>query len=286
MKEQDYLTNAVGVFGHPVAENPTVVIMEAAFKQLGLEKWQYLTIDVHPDALKDAIKGLKAFKMRGINCTIPHKINVIPFLDELSAAAKLIGAVNTIVNTAGRLLGDNTDGKGLLESLYENGIKPKGKKVVVLGAGGAARAISVELCLAGVKAISIVNRPQSMDKGKNLAELLSGLCPHANDVNWDSEFNVPDDTDILINATPIGLYPKVDELPLVNTNTILPSMFVQDVIPNPAFTPFLRAAQAQGARWNTGLGMLINQAAINVEMWTGKKPDKAVMKRALEEALA
>lgn len=285
MKTQDYLSNVVGVFGHPVAENPTVVIMEAAFEQLGLPKWHYLTIDVQPVALEDAIDGLKAFKMRGINCTIPHKINVIPYLDDVSEAATLIGAVNTIVNTDGHLLGDNTDGKGLLESLYENEIDPSGKRVVVLGAGGAARAISVELCLAGVKAITIVNRPQSIEKGKDLVKVISSLCHQVDYVSWDQEFDVPSDIDILINATPVGLYPNIDDIPFVNTDSILPSMFVQDVIPNPAFTPLLRAAQARGARWNTGLGMLINQAAINVEMWTGRKPDKAVMRRALEEAL-
>jgi len=286
MKEQNYLDNLVGVFGHPVAENPGVVIQEAAFKALGLARWRFLTIDVDPDKLESAIQGLKAFKMRGINCTIPHKMGVIPYLDKLSKSAELIGAVNTIVNDHGRLFGENTDGKGFMESLRENGVDPKGKKVVILGAGGAARAVSVELSLAGAERITIVNRPEDEKLAKSLMELLTRIAHESHFVNWDHAFQVPPDTDILVNATPIGLYPDVDAIPNIDLDTILPSMFVQDVIPNPAVTPFLRAAAARGARTNTGMGMLVNQAAINIEMWTGMKPDKAVMIRALEEALS
>jgi len=286
MKEQNYLDNLVGVFGQPAAENPGVVIQEAAFRDMGLNLWRFLTIDVDPDVLEDAIKGLKAFKMRGINCTIPHKIAVIKYLDELSESAKLIGAVNMIVNNDGKLFGENTDGKGFMESLRENGVDPKGKKVVMMGAGGAARAISVELSLAGAGSITIVNRKEDAALGESLMKLLKTICGKSEYVNWDKTYQVPADTDILINATPIGLYPKVDGIPNVDVDTILPSMFVQDVIPNPAVTPFLRAAQAHGARWNTGTGMLINQAAINIEMWTGRKPNKEVMLKALQEALS
>ncbi len=285
MKEQNYLDSLVGVFGHPVAENPGVVIQDAAFRKMGLSLWRYLTIDVDPDKLGDAIAGLKAFKMRGVNCTIPHKINVIQYLDELSESARLIGAVNTIVNNGGKLFGDNTDGKGLMESLEHNGVDPKGKKIVILGAGGAARAISVELSLAGARSITIVNRPQDEALAQSLMELLKSIIPSCGYVPWNGTYRVPADTDILVNATPIGLYPDVDAMPDIDVETILPSMFVQDVIPNPAVTPFLRAAEARGARWNTGAGMLINQAAINIEMWTGRKPDKDVMLKALEEAL-
>ena len=286
MKEQNYLDCLVGVFGHPAAENPGVVIQEAAFRALGLNLWRFLTIDVDPDKLEDAIKGLKAFKMRGINCTIPHKINVIRYLDELSESARLIGAVNTIVNTDGRLFGENTDGKGFMESLQENGVNPKDKKIVILGAGGAARAVSVELSLAGAGSITIVNRPEDAALALSLMELLNRIIKDNTFVTWDHTYRVPADTDILVNATPIGLYPNVDEIPNIDLDTILPRMFVQDVIPNPAITPFLRAAEKRGARWNTGTGMLINQAAINIEMWTGMKPDKAVMLKALQEALS
>ena len=286
MKEQNYLDSLVGVFGHPAAENPGVVIQEAAFRDMGLPLWRFLTIDVDPDQLENAIKGLKAMKMRGINCTIPHKIKVIEYLDELSKSASLIGAVNMIVNHEGRLYGDNTDGKGFMESLRDNGVDPKDKKVVILGAGGAARAISVELSLAGAGKITIVNRVEDEKLATSLMELLGRIAKESGFVTWDHCYSVPEDTDILINATPIGLYPDVDAIPNVDTDSILPSMFVQDVIPNPAVTPFLRAAKARGAKTNTGTGMLINQAAINIEMWTGKKPDKGVMLKALQEALS
>lgn len=285
MKEQNYLDCLVGVFGHPAAENPGVVIQEAAFREMGLNLWRFLTIDVDPDKLEDAIKGLKAFKMRGINCTIPHKIKVIEYLDELSESARLIGAVNMIVNNDGKLFGENTDGKGFIESLRDNDVDPKDKKVVIMGAGGAARAISVELSLAGAGKITIVNRPEDKPLAESLMKLLSTICKNSEYADWDHTYAVPADTNILINATSIGLYPNVDGMPNVDVNTILPSMFVQDVIPNPSVTPFLRAAKARGARWNTGTGMLINQAALNIEMWTGLKPNKEVMLKALQEAL-
>ena len=128
MKEQNYLDHLVGVFGHPVAENPGVVIQDAAFQDMGLERWHFLTLDVEPQDLGAAIEGLKAFKMRGINCTIPHKIKVLDYLDRLSESAALIGAVNTIVNEDGTLYGDNTDGKGFMEALRDNGVQPQGGK--------------------------------------------------------------------------------------------------------------------------------------------------------------
>ena len=125
MKEVSFLDNLVGVFGHPASDNPGVVIQEAAFNDLGLERWRFLTIDVDPDKLGDAIAGLKAMKMKGINCTLPHKLAVLEYLDEISPAAELIGAVNMIVNNDGKLFGDNTDGKGFMESLVGAGITPK-----------------------------------------------------------------------------------------------------------------------------------------------------------------
>ncbi len=285
MKEQNYLDNLVGVFGHPVAENPGVVIQEAAFKDMGLDLWRFLTIDVEPEDLGKAIEGLKAFKMRGINCTLPHKINVLKYLDELSESAELIGAVNTIVNNNGKLFGENTDGKGFMESLAQNNVDPKGKKIVILGAGGAARAISVELSLAGAGSITIVNRPEDAAIGESLMKVLKNIAKESKYISWEETFKVPEDTDILINATPIGLYPNIDDIPNIDLDTIRAGMFVQDVIPNPAVTPFLRAADAKGARWNTGTGMLINQAAINIEMWTGRKANKEVMLAAFKKAM-
>ncbi|MGL1892700.1 MAG: shikimate dehydrogenase [Spirochaetaceae bacterium] len=286
MKEQNFLDNLVGVFGHPASENPGVVIQEAAFKDLGLERWRFLTVDVDPDKLEDAITGLKAMKMRGINCTLPHKIEVLKYIDEISPSAKLIGAVNTIVNNNGKLFGDNTDGKGFMESLKDAGISPKGKNIVILGAGGAGRAISVELALAGAQHITIVNIPQDEKMANSLIDVLNNNTDAKAEYRpWIGDYKVPADTNIFINATPIGLYPNINDKPNVDYSTIRPDLFVQDVIPNPAFTPFLDEAKKRGARWNTGMGMLINQAAININMWTGKDPDKKVMAKAFQDVI-
>ena len=285
MKEQNYLDHLVGVFGQPVAENPGVVIQDAAFQALGLERWHFLTVDVDKDKLEDAINGLKAFKMRGINCTIPHKIAVMQYLDEISESAKLIGAVNTIVNDNGRLFGENTDGKGFMMSLESNGIDVKGKKAVVLGAGGASRAICVEMGLAGVAEITIVNRSRPL--AEELLKILgTNTKTNAEFVEWKDTYAVPADTDIVVNATSVGLYPNVDDIPNIDLDSIKPPMFVQDVIPNPTETALIKEMRRRGIPCATGAGMLINQAALNIEMWTGLKPDKDVMYRALEEAFA
>lgn len=287
MKEQNYLDHLVGVFGQPVAENPGVVIQDAAFAAMGLERWHFLTLDVDKDKLKDAIAGLKAFKMRGINCTIPHKIAVMDYLDEISESAELIGAVNMIVNENGRLFGENTDGKGFMMSLESNGVEVKGKKAVVFGAGGAARAICVEMGLAGAADITIVNRAQDRALGDSLMAILrentKTVCRY---IDWDGPFAIPEGTDIVVNATSVGLYPDVEAVPNIDLDSIKPEMFVQDVIPNPTETALIKELRRRGIPCATGAGMLINQAALNIEMWTGKKPDKDVMYKALEEALS
>jgi len=287
VKEQNYLDSLVGVFGHPVSENPGVVIQEAAFRALGLDKWRFLTIDVNPEDIADAIKGLKAMKMRGINCTIPHKIEVIKYLDKIAPSAKLIGAVNTIINDDGVLTGENTDGQGFMIALDSADVSAKDKNIVVLGAGGAARAICVELALAGAKKLTIVNIPKDMALGEGLVQTLKENTTVSVDyVPWVDKFKIPAGTDILVNATSIGLYPNITDKPNIDYDTLTTAMYVQDVIPNPAFTPFLQEAEKRGVKWQSGLSMLINQAALNITMWTGLEPDKEVMKQALEKALS
>jgi shikimate dehydrogenase len=286
MKEQNYLDHLVGVFGHPVAENPGVVIQEAAFADLGLERWRFLTIDVEPGDLGAAIQGLRAFKMRGANCTIPHKIEVLKHLDAIAPSARLIGAVNTIVNDGGKLTGENTDGKGFMIALQGAGVEPTGKRVVVLGAGGASRAICVELAMAGAAKLTIVNVPRDAHLAEGLVKTLrEGTRAEVEYVPWTGRYRVPAGTDVLVNATSIGLYPNVNEKPEIDYDSIGKDVYVQDVIPNPAFTPFLREADRRGLRWQSGLNMLVNQAALNIVMWTGKEPNKDVMRKALEDAL-
>ena len=279
--EQSYLDNLVGVFGHPVAENPTCVMQDAAFQHLGI-RWKYLTIEVLPEDLGSAITGVRAMNMRGINLTIPHKVAVIEYLDEVAPDAAIMGAVNTVRRDGASLIGENTDGKGFLRSLTEDaGLDPAGKRVMVLGAGGASRAICVELANAGVQRIDLVNR--SAGRADALLELLRrNTDVEVRYQKWDSTVAVPRDADILVNATSIGLFPEVTALPDVDMQTIREGLVVCDVIPNPPRTSFLRRAGERGAVTLDGLGMLVYQGAIGFKMWTGLEAPVDVMRQALQ----
>ncbi len=279
----NYKDNLVGVFGHPVAENPTCVMQDAAFEHLGL-KWRYLTIEVKPAALPEAIRGIRAMGFKGINLTIPHKVAVMPLLDAIADDARLIGAVNTVRLAGDRLIGENTDGKGFLRGVREEaGVDPKGAHVVVLGAGGAARAIAVECALAGATPITIVNR--SEERGAALADhLTQNLRATAHFVPWQGDFAVGKDTDILVNATSIGLFPDGDTMPPISMEALQTACLVCDVIPNPPDTRFIKTARARGHRTLTGLPMLVNQGAIGFKMWTGLDAPEKVMRVALEKA--
>lgn len=279
----NYKAELVGVFGHPVSENPTVVMLEAAFRALHLN-WRYLTVEVYPKALADAVKGMRAMGFQGINLTIPHKVEILPYLDKVADDAALMGAVNTVRRDGDKLIGENTDGKGFLRSLRDDAnVDPAGSRVVVLGAGGAARAITVELALAGAKRIRVVNR--SAERGQGLVRLLNSNTPtSAVYVPWNSTYTLGADTDIVVNATSIGLYPNVNDKPDLDYDSITDSMTVCDVIPNPPSTPFLREAAARGAKILDGLGMLVYQGAIGFKMWTGLDAPVEVMHQALKAA--
>ena len=282
-KAANYKAELVGVFGHPVAENPTVVMLESAFAELGLN-WRYLTIEVLPEDLGAAMKGLRAFNMRGVNLTIPHKVAVLQYLDEVRPAAALMGAVNTVIREDDRLIGENTDGKGFMTALTADaGFSPQGKRAVVLGAGGAARAITVELTLAGVESLTVVNR--APERGRELVALLNDRTPvKAQFQAWSGSFAVPAGTDLLVNATSIGLFPNVDDRPEIAYESITSDMVVCDVIIAPS-TPFLDAARRRGARTLDGLGMLVYQGAIGFKLWTGLDAPVKVMHDALARAL-
>lgn len=284
MAAPDFKAELVGVFGHPVSENPTIVMLEAAFAALDLH-WRYLTIEVLPGDLPDAVRGLRAFGMRGVNLTIPHKIAVLPLLDEIAPDAALIGAVNTVRRDGDRLIGENTDGKGFLRALRDDAaLEPPGLRVVVLGAGGAARAVAVELALAGAKRITVVNR--SPERGRDLADLIGSRTEAESEfVHWRDRYRLPADCDVLVNATSIGLYPS-RERPEIDYHTIRSGTTVCDVIPNPPDTPFLQEARRRGARTLDGLGMLVYQGAIGFELWTGREAPVAAMHRALAEVFA
>lgn len=275
-----YRSELVGAFGCPIDENPTGVMEEAAFAAKGLD-YRYLTIKVEKGDLEDAMKAVRAFHMKGINITIPHKVAVLNYLDELSEAAGIIGAVNMVVNRDGKLYGENTDGKGYLKSLTDAGVSPAGKCITVLGAGGAARAISVECALAGAKKIYIANIER--EQGEELTAMLKEKTGvEAEFLMWDHTLDVPDDTEILSNATSVGLYPHTDQKPNINYDTIRPDMVVTDVIFNDPNSLFLREAGAGGAKTINGLGMLVNQGALNFTMWTGVEAPVDVMTDTLK----
>ena len=284
MGELNFKQELVGCYGYPVAENPTQAMIEPAFRAMGLD-WRYLTLEVRPEGLKAAVEAARAFGFQGFNCTIPHKVEVIQYLDRLGESAELMGAVNCVVNRDGKLVGENTDGKGFVASLEEID-DPAGKSVVIFGAGGAARAISVEMALAGANRISIVNR--SEDRGQELTALLNDKvkdrCPdlESNFVSWNGNFQIPSDTDIVINATSIGLYPDVDAKLALDSNTLTSNMIVADVIPNPPKTKLVKLAASKGCHVIDGLKMLVGQGVIGIEYWTGRIPDASVMRAGLE----
>ena len=284
MGELNFKQELVGCYGYPVAENPTQAMIEPAFRAMGLD-WRYLTLEVRPEGLKAAVDAARVFGFQGFNCTIPHKVEVIQYLDRLGESAELMGAVNCVVNREGKLVGENTDGKGFVASLEEID-DPAGKSVVIFGAGGAARAISVEMALAGANRISIVNR--SEDRGQELTALLNDKvkdrCPdlESNFVLWNGNFQIPSDTDIVINATSVGLYPDVDAKLALDSNTLTSNMIVADVIPNPPKTQLVKLAESKGCHVIDGLKMLVGQGVIGIEYWTGRMPDASVMRAGLE----
>lgn len=274
----NFLQPLTGSFAMPAAENPTVVMIEAAYRQLGLD-WRYINCEVLPENLGDAVRGARAMGWKGFNCSIPHKMAVIGHLDGLGQSAEIIGAVNTIVRRGDKLIGENTDGKGFVKALQEV-VNPQGKRVVLFGAGGAARAVAVELALAGAAAFRVVNR--GAERGQALVSLLNSKTPAmAEFVSWQGNYSVPQDVDIVINATSIGLYPDVDAKLDIDLETLRPELVVADGIHNPPYTHLLRAAQARGCRTVDGLGMLVNQGVIGVEYWTGHTPDSEVMRASL-----
>lgn len=276
----NFLSGLVGSFATPAAENPTVAMIEAAFAHHRIDA-RYINCEVAPIDLGDAVRGAKAMGWLGFNLSIPHKVAVIAHLDSLGQSAATIGAVNCVVRRAGRLIGENTDGKGFVESLRTL-VDPAGKKLVLFGAGGAARAIAVESALAGASAIAVVNR--SPARGRELVSLINDKTPaRAELVVWDRTYRVAEDADIIVNATSIGLYPDVEGRLDLDRASLKPKMIVADVIPNPPRTLLIREAEARGCRTLDGLGMLVNQGVISVKHWTGVDVEPAAMRRKLEE---
>ena len=275
-------TRICGIIGDPIEHTMSPVMHNAAFKNKGLD-YVYLPFRVKPEDLGKAIEGMRALNIRGLNVTIPHKVAVIQFLDELDPLAGKIDAVNTIVNDDGILKGYNTDATGFLQALIEGGIEPKGKRVVILGAGGASRAISYILVERGAQ-IVILNRLLELDWAKELASRILQTFAReveALELNRENLARVLEKADILVNATKVGMSPDIDETP-VNSGLLKPNLVVYDIVYNPIKTRLQREAEVAGATVISGLDMLVWQGALAFEKWTGVKAPVKLMK---EEAI-
>jgi len=279
----NFLKQITASFAQPAAENPTAEMIEAAYRHHQLA-WCYINFEVPPEALADAVKGAQALGFAGFNCSLPHKVAVIEHLDGLGESASIMGAVNCVVRRDGQYIGENTDGKGFLKSLRER-VDPASKNIVILGAGGAARAIGVELALSGADSIAVVNR--SSQQGRELVDLLNtSTLAQADFVEWIGDYGIPDETHVVVNATSVGLYPDVDAQLRIDIKSLRPEMVVADVIPNPLRTRLVMAAEQRGCTVIDGLGMLVNQGVISIKYWTGIDVNSAVMRKRVIDVLA
>ncbi|HCZ11035.1 MAG TPA: shikimate dehydrogenase [Nitrospiraceae bacterium] len=268
-------TKVVGLLGRPVEHSLSPAMHNAAFGHLNLD-YCYVTFPVRPDLLSDAVKGIRGLGLGGANVTVPHKENVMPFLDEISEEAAFIGAVNTIKSDNGRLTGFNTDGRGFMQSLSEAGIAVKDKNILIVGAGGASRAIGYYLCK---EASSVRLFDVDSNKAGLLKEHLNKLKGNATLINADSikSKELFSDMDIIINATPLGLKP--DDPMSVDISLIEGRHIVCDLIYKE--TPLLREAAKKGCKTMDGLGMLLWQGVFAFEIWTGIMPPAEIMREAL-----
>jgi shikimate dehydrogenase len=263
-------TRITGLFGYPVEHTLSPAMHNAAFSALGLN-YCYVPFLVHPDSLANAVQGVRAMNLAGVNVTVPHKENVIPFLDEVSEEASFIGAVNTIVHDKGRLTGYNTDGRGFMQSLAEKGVSVEGKDVIVIGAGGASRAISYYLSKKA-KSLSLFD----IDKQK-AGRLVSDLKQIKDAVSVTEDLSRVDGFDIIVQATPLGMK-DADPLP-VDAEKLRKEQIVYDLIYKK--TRLLRKAEERGCVTLNGLGMLLWQGVFAFELWTGQKPDVEIMRSIL-----
>jgi len=271
-------TRVCAIIGDPVEHSLSPVMHNAAFKELGLNL-VYVAFTVTRNELKDAISGARSLGLRGLNVTMPHKNAVITYLDETDSTAKVIGAVNTILNNQGKLIGYNTDGVGALRALKENGISPDGNKMLLLGAGGAAKAIAFQAAQE-VEELVILNR--TSEKAEKLAEVLRrefGKRVKGGALSAEVLKKEMKDADILVNATSVGMHPDVNRS-LVPSDLLRSDLCVMDIIYNPLETKLLKDAKSVGAKVVSGLEMLLYQGAVAFEIWTNCPAPVEVMKKA------
>ena len=276
----------VGIIGYPLGHSLSPAMHNAAYRQLGLD-YEYVPFEVPPEDLREALKGMRALHVAGFNVTIPHKETIVPMLDEVTKLARFIGAVNTVENQEGKLIGFNTDGPGFIESLKEDAaFDPKNKKVVVLGAGGASRAVSAMLAEVEVKSLTITDVAE--EKAKGLVEYLgsSSKVPcHLIRIGSAEMKREIEEADLLVNTTPVGMHPKIKESPLPGNIKLNKKTLVYDLVYNPSETELLKTAKKSGCKTCSGLGMLVRQGAIAFTVFTGEEPPVDTMWDAARRAL-
>jgi len=278
-------TRLCGVIGDPIEHTMSPAMHNAAFAQMGLD-YVYVPFKVKKVGLSRAIDGMRGLNIRGLSVTIPHKVAVIPLLDKLDPLAEKIGAVNTITNDDGVLTGSNTDAGGFLQALLARGIEPKGKKIVILGAGGASRAISFILAERGAHLV-ILNRLLELDWAEELAGRLSSFFTRevkALELVEENLSGVLPAADILVNTTSVGMSSNINETP-VPAKLLRPGLVVFDIVYNPIKTRLLKEAEAAGAETVSGVDMFVWQGALAFEKWTGQKAPLDLMKREVIKAL-
>ncbi|MTI81195.1 MAG: shikimate dehydrogenase [Firmicutes bacterium] len=273
-------TTLCGLFGFPVEHSFSPMMHNAAFRELGLD-WAYLPFAVKPDNLSVAVNSIRALDLAGVNVTVPHKEAVLPYLDELTTAAEMIGAVNVISNNNGKLIGDNTDGQGFTKALQqEPGFTVQGKKAVILGAGGAAKAVAVQLALEGLMEIKVINRTN--DRAQDIAQKAGRLGVNHAVCNWeDNLVDIIANSDLVVQATNVGMYPDTEKCLPVSPDAFSPGQVVCDLVYNPVETKFLKMARANGAVTANGLGMLLYQGVLAFEQWTGSDAPVQIMREVL-----
>ena len=273
-------TNVVGIIGNPVEHSLSPLMHNAAFEQLGLD-YIYVPFLVAENALKNAINGAKSLNIKGLNVTIPHKTEIIKHLDSLDKAAELIGAVNTVKFDENGTIGFNTDGIGAVKSIEEVS-SVKNKKVIILGAGGAARAVAFQILIEGAGSLIIANRTSknALNLQKDLSDKLNA---DVKTVDFGEKLeNELLDADILINTTPIGMYPDIDQEPLVKAGMMHKNLVVNDSVYNPLKTCLLKECEKANAEAISGIKMLIYQGMESFKIWTGIYPPLEIFENALK----
>jgi shikimate dehydrogenase len=278
-------TTVVGVIGWPVEHSVSPQMHNAALRALGLD-WCYVPFAVRPEALPQAVAGVRALGLRGLNATVPHKQALLPLMDELTPEARVIGAVNTVLVRENGLLGHNTDAQGFLRALREAGFEPKGCTALVLGAGGVARAIVYAL-LSVEASLTLLNRTPA--RAEALASEFAGYADSAHleagALDVPTLRRVSTRCGLIVNATTLGMWPQVETCPWPDELPIPPDAFCYDVVYNPRETHWLRRARAEGCAAADGLGMLVHQGAEALELWTGQQAPVEVMRAACQAAL-